>query len=1353
MKNSSLASSSQDAIGSRGKAVEKGPLDSINVDWLTRTDCSSSIANQSLSAAAESQKTEHKPDTDSNASKITSKDASVDSAASLPVTSRATSPEIQNGSNAMGRNLAARGFEKPHFRDQNYLDGIECSKHHTVRRSNSISMNSMGHIENDEPKSQKPNFLRSLFGRKKKEETKKPPARRSSISAKSEYRNSSKNSNYDSPPQSREREHSPVVKKDYEFSNDGTPASTQPEMAVISRSKTVPIHPVEGDPKLDEFLQRYRSTLKGGTSPSSRPISASKPVRPDTGKSKATFSIDEDVETSQENKWSQIRDAKGRPIPPHPAKSNLAPALRRQYRFVRKDALRRARTNTSSSTNKFGAFLKRVTSHTEDHSTKGSSTDSDTETSDEESSGNLQNDRGPTIPGLEDLKPLKKVAFATNTYFNDPPQQICSKNPRKGEVEVNPDGSVIIHRLTPEEKREILQKTTSGIVVGGSGHLKLLSDPTVNENDIKRREEKKPDVVISNEDGAEATNKNQSDGTSKSVGSNGESVSNEDDVSVSKSAAKVKIDKPMFSRRSGCSLSSIVSTSDDDDDGDNVYPPRDIKIPHDVTYTRCCHLREILPIPATLKQLKKGSTDPIPLLQLRNPKPSMIEVLSFSDFLSIAPVLCLSLDGVSLSVEMLTIILCSLTHKKEFEKLSLRNTPLDHEGWRFLCFFVSKCKSLGALDLSMVPGMSINVQKPSKSAQKSRVPRMECSMESREDSNWDLLTAALATNGGLEEMILSGAKMPLKQFENFIELGCRRTTRLGLAYNSLTTEKCTLLADWLVRSQGTGIDMAYNDLRGKLGRFSATLIEKMQSNNNVFKYISLNSANLEVPEGAESSNNELLRLISSLCYCDNLKLLDISNNPQIFPHITRHLAHYLPVFVNLMRLQMDYNDIPSMSLVALAEVFPMCQKLNYVSARGTKLDRASGCALAAAMCKSSSLLTLDLDLDGLPDKIRDRISLYGIRNMELAINKVEECNFKSKGSNALDGSQGDVSDNLTFLQKELAELLTEKPMSKEDLGVVAQSFVLRLTKARSFIDKVTEDLFKLRVEGNLSTSGKETLIRFCFIDATFERGLRLLAQRYNNKIDIPSHSGGYFGTINEQLPRVESGATLSSTYFAGSGHSALLPFQHPPIESAGSGPAEDAVEIKDDVDISGDSHARDQLKEEGTVLRKSHGIIEHAANSAANSDGEIDKKFLKTSDLNDVADLDGEKIKEFILTQDISTVAGLLQKLRKRGVDLSDIFKKRPDQKLATDARNTVTGELDPISRESSTVVGVQANLQEEKERQANDLSDSDSEPDVVGGGEAIDRVYDEVLDNIERGRIPNKNLLTQHDRSSNLQK
>ncbi|KAM3160683.1 Mhp1p [Lachancea thermotolerans] len=1195
----------------------------------------------------------------------------------------------------------------------------------TIRRTKSLSMNSNGHIE--EPKREKGGFFRSLFGRRKKDDSKstntntKPALRRSSFSA------PIKEVEPPNPPRSAPAN---IGEDSVSVTRDGA------NMPPVRRSKTAPISTENVEVRLDEFLQHCREhplDLDSKKSSSSRATRTSKPGIP---RHKATFSIDDNLSPTEPSSETQTHfDAKGRPIPPHPSKSDLLPALKRSERTQHhKGKLKRTNTNTSSTTNKFGAFLKRVTSHTEEHShsSKQSLTDSESDSSDEDLPQISEDQRPAFIPGLEDIKPLKKVSFATNTYFNDPPQQICSKNPRKGEVEVKSDGSVIIHRLTPEEKREILQKTSSGIVVGGSGHLKLLSDPSVSEEEAKRNEEKKPSVP--KEDGSQVLNNEEDVGRG---GQGGDSVAHEnnqdteEDVKVSKSASEVTIDKPMVSRRSMSSLGSSITVNEVEEE--TPFPPTNMKIPHDIVYTRCCHLREILPIPATLKQLKKGSTDPIPLLQMRNPKPSLIEVLSFSDFLSISPVLCLSLDGVNLSIKMLKTILCSLMHKKEFEKLTLRNTPLDHEGWRILCYFVSQCKSLNSLDLTMVPGIAINVQKPSKSSLKSRDIRMTCDMNDRKNMNWNLLAASLVSGNGLEEIIASGAKMPLKEFKNFIELGCAHTQRLGLAYNELSLDQCCVLAEWLAQSKVTGIDIGFNDLRGKLGPFSATVINKMRQTKNIFKYISLNCTNLEVSENSSSENSDVLKLISVLSYCEDLKLLDISNNPKLFPHVTNHLTNYLPVFVNLIRLHMDNNSIPSTSIVEIAEVLPTCQKLTHVSMRGSKLDYASGCALVAAMRKSSSLLTLDLDCDNLPNKIRDKISLYSMKNMEAALNKVDK------------STSPEMSDTLACLQKELSDLLTEKPVKQEEIQVAAQSFLHRLSRARSFINKVTEDLFKLRVEGNLSTEGKDTLIRFCFIDATFERGLKLLAQRYSNlsfssgslcaNSKTGTDAGPEMRASGLPLKKETSSATLSSKHFSDSGHAALLPFHYPPIES--SDPADDEVEIKWDSPDTEDQHARDQLREEGRILRGTRGImgrVQSASNQGTSDDREchitLDQKALRKA----ASELDSEQIKEFILSNDISSVAGVLEDLKSRGISLNDIFKKRHDR---SDSNNQASVGCEKSSNSDNAVVGVQANLEEEKQRLANSgpALDSESSSEDEREGEAIDRVYDEVLDNIQRVR------------------
>ncbi|SCU86640.1 LAMI_0D03004g1_1 [Lachancea mirantina] len=1219
----------------------------------------------------------------------------------------------------------------------------------SLRRTKSLSMNSNGHIE--EPKKEKRGFFRSLFGRKKKDENTsenaenmRKPQSNSQSSVSSKRRNSISSAK---PSVSAERLSSvpegvqaPALD---ESSRDASCDASRDTGIPLTRSKTAPTGNGSWDPRLKEFLDECKKEI---SSTGSRPTGTAIPPTlgkrrrfSDNFRGRPNFSIDDSLERPASVRSSRV-DFKGRPIPAHPAKSQFPSALKHKPRRSASNSLSKHPTAPSpTTTNKFGAFLKKVTSHVEDHSFISDS--SSDESSDESSAETELSVKEGEIPGLENIKPLKRVAFATNTYFNDPPQQICSRFPRKGEVEVKSDGSVIIHRLTPEERREILQNTSAGIVVGGSGHLKLITDDSSGEDDAKRAEEKIPpghirssDLDSSNESSAQrrqiglaaAEAAAEARAMERPADAGKVDGATEEDVQVSTSASKVTIDKPMVSRRSNVSLASVVT--DESETPDERLPPEHPLIPHDVVYTRCCHLREILPIPATLKQLKKGSTDPIPLLQLRNPKPSLVEVLSFSDFLSISPVLCLSLDGVNLSTEMLRVILSSLMFKENFEKLSLRNTPLDDEGWKILCFYISRCRSLLSLDLTMVPGITVNVQRPSKSSQKSKVIRMECDMNDRSSMNWDLLSAAIVSKGGLEEVILSGAKMSLLEFVNFVEVACIKTERLGLAYNDLSQEQCSVMASWLVNSKVTGIDVGFNDLRGKLQAFSNAVMNKIKHTKNVFKYISFNSTNLEVPEGANPGNNEVLNLLNVLCYCENLKFVDFSNNPNMFPGVLNTLTDCLPVFVNLMRLHLDDNNLSSTSVVTLAEVLPMCKKLNYVSMKGTKLDFAASRALAAAVRKSNSIITVDINEENVPDKIKEKISIYSMRNMEAEIQRVNNPQVNK------------VSNDLSCLQDELAELLTDKPSTTEELDEGVRKFLLRLDKARGLIKRLTEDLFELRVNGQLSREGKETLIRFCFFDATFERGLELLAKRYNNKIpalnkytNLGSSSDIIDGedeknthlANNDGIHRTASAATLSSMHFKKTGHSALLPFHQPSLET--QDPAEDAIEIKDDVSKAGQA-ADSQLREEGTVLRNTHDLMQQLSRKGDEGENMDLPQHLKDA----AAAYDGGVIKDFILSHDITSVVSVLENLQKEGVELEDFFKK-------SNKASESSVDSKALSPSANSIVGVQANLMDSRGRAA-ESSDSETDSDVSSKHEehAIDRAYDQILDNIERVRTNN---------------
>lgn len=989
------------------------------------------------------------------------------------------------------------------------------------------------------------------------------------------------------------------------------------------------------------------------------------------------------------------------------------------------------------ASHKIGSFLKKVTSY---GLPSGSHDNDNTNIQSRPPRYNFDGTRHETtsknkaIPGLQNMRPLKHVSFATSTYFNDPPQQICSKNPRKGEVEVKDDGSVVIHRLTPEQRREIMKSSSSGVVVGGTGQLKLLnaqqqellqdkylakSGPmTKSEEDLVNGNQRRNIEMAASEAAAEARGKNPTPGSTGNT---------DEEVLVNVMASHLTIDKPMTVRRNASAtnvLSQMANMGNSDDDGldDLVLPPPNIKIPHDVVYTRCCHLREILPIPATLRQLKKGSTDPIPLLQLRNPRPSMVEVWSFSDFLRIAPVICLSLDGVQLNIDMLKIILSALVFNSRFEKLSMRNTPLDSEGWKVLCYFITKCKSLISLDLTMVPSIKTNVQKPSKSSLKINLNRMEADLNNRTALNWDLLTAVLAARGGIEELIVSGAKMSLAHFENFISLACISTERLGLAYNDLTTEQCTLLADWIVSSSIMGLDIGYNDLHGKLSLFSNSVLEKVRSlhGKNQFKFLSMNGCNLSVEPNSNSNTNEFLGLLSTLCYAENLKFLDISNNPKIFPHCLPTLVHCLPVYVNLVRLHVDYNELSTTNVVTLAEVLPLCLRLAHFSMIGVKLNAVAVNALADAIRKSSSLITLDLDYDDIPEHLKEKISLYTMSNVQNQLDKVKEIGNEN-------GNEGkSPNKQLNNLQVQLSDLLTDEYKDSEDHYKLIENFVVKLSEARAKIHKVVQDLFTLRMDQQLNFEGKEALIRLCLVDSSFEKGLRLLKQRYyrlavhsnelqKSKTEIPKPLSNIFGVPLQASNLLDHSSSSTSSEFEKSGHLALLPFGSAAIDKDKRN-ADDTVEFREDEDE--DASYINPFREKYNIV-KNELRQEHMEEDLKPI---VDKEVL----CNAAATLDSDFIKDLLVKNDVNTIVGVIDELHSKGYHLHHIFKKQ----------NLAPGNFD-INKELHKEYGIteadyaKQSLDEIKPKFQPPEGKQPSDTDM----NEMDKAYDQVLDQIVKDR------------------
>lgn len=1086
----------------------------------------------------------------------------------------------------------------------------------------------------------------------------------------------------------------------------------------LQRTKSLAFDNAHLDPKLEEFFRYYKakgfdklqqdlSTEREETSNKAPSVSSSISSASRSDKKKSTIQVQFDV--------------RGRPIPPHPATSPWPSAMVHEKKAVPAGMapVDSAGQQSSNSGSRLG-FLRRH------HSSASDSTLSRTTSAAKESPAK------PTavvIPGLENLPKLKRVSFDVPVFFNDPPQQIPSRTPRKGEVEILKDGSIVIHKLSLAERRQILTQGGGGLVVGGSGHLKITTQPPEGEA-LKQAHESEhtdesPGSPVSPTDSIDSDiSENEGHSRARAVAAaeaaaeaRGHEAPNElsrtrtnceDEVTVSTHATKINIDKPMIRHnKSSASLSTDSTSTDMIVDQDGVYPPQDTKVPLDVLYTRCCHLREILPIPATMKQIKPKSTDPIALLQLRNPKPSLVEVLTFSDFISIAPVLCVSLDGVSLSSEMFRIILSALVAKKEFEKLTLRNTPIDEMGWRLLCWFLTKNKSLSRIDLTNVPSLHTNVQKPSKTSTPSTIVRMECDMNSRSDMNWNLFNAALMSRNGVEELIINGAKMSDEEFANLIDLGVSISTkRLGLAYNDLTKNQVMVLGSKLDVSKVIGLDLGYNDLSTTIKDFLGAMTDERIRQAN-FRFLSFNSCNLNNDGGVVD------RFISNSTGLKDLRYLDLSNNKKLFPAIMIGLAQCLPLFPRLSRIHLEYNDMNQNTIVAFAELIPFCKSLSYVSLIGNHIDFTAASALATAIKNSKSVMTLDIDFDEIPAKFKDEISLYTVRNMQQEIS--------SHGQVGSDLAENELND----LQEEITKLITAHDDNNIDSKLV-ERLLKKTLRVRKNIHDSIDELFKLRLQGQLNTEGKEALIRFCFIDSSIEKGLHLLGKRATihdmiHKLEVESKDSHRSPLAANPVARRSSTNIALSDYMDTHGHAELLPFG---VSQTHADHSETQAITEDDPGRAKDDS---KLKEEASVLKLA-GMIK--------SSGLVDQIIADDQLANAISNISGEDLKNSILkSNDVDTVMDALEKLKEKGVTIGDIYKKSHPSDHPSDHQDNFLSNKDRDIL-TQTMQNTASNMPAKKivsnvsEADSGSETESDTEEE-----EELNNAYDQILDTLQRVR------------------
>lgn len=639
---------------------------------------------------------------------------------------------------------------------------------------------------------------------------------------------------------------------------------------------------------------------------------------------------------------------------------------------------------------------------------------------------------------------LLRVNFALPTFKKDPPQQIPARKPKLGNVKVNDETGQIIrphHSLDASNSTAYSHAATmaknaaynSAVIVANSvradcrraNRLATFGKITGRSHDKHEKES--------------GNNNNNNNKSLSGTGASGPCQNDEpSDEQPANCAAERgfgsqlrNIDKPITKKSEFPSAAANSSSSnigsdgddeeeeeDDDDDDSDDSGDEDDDNDNDTTeesstvtgekdeslksqkkkkkkngnkkkkplnlvdlYTRCCHLREILPIQATLRQLD-GKSAPLSTLQLMNPRPTMIEILAFADFLAVAPITALILDNVDMTEEMFSQIILSLINAENMFKLSLRNVNITPKNWKLLCSFLGHNKWITKLDISLKfpePG-------------KKKIKYKQSEYYARENLDWTLLSKAIISRHGLEELNINSCYIPHESFRNLILSGVALgTKRLGVSCSDLEEEEISVLNQWITMKNSTceGVDLSGNPAISKFPDFVRNLY---QSSN--LLYLSLNSCNLSDPV-------PISKVLSQAAPTSHLRFLDVAYNPKLFPRISSALFGILPNMPDLLRIYLDYNNMSSQDIILLADAIPKCSHLVHVSLTGNKdINSAAAESLAVSVKLSNTVTLVNIDAGILPASIARRLAHYCMQNMESLVNVIKgEDDFDNDGYN------------------------------------------------------------------------------------------------------------------------------------------------------------------------------------------------------------------------------------------------------------------------------------------------------------------------------------------------------------------
>ncbi|KAI4741617.1 RNI-like protein [Aureobasidium sp. EXF-12298] len=477
-------------------------------------------------------------------------------------------------------------------------------------------------------------------------------------------------------------------------------------------------------------------------------------------------------------------------------------------------------------------------------------------------------------------------------------------------------------------------------------------------------------------------------------------------------------------------------------------------------YRRCCQLRESPILKRITEQLMaEDCTSPddpgtVTQLNLTGSRLQLADFVTLSDWLAIVPVKRLLLEDADLSDEGLRVVLSGLLASKKpqptrrrngarqipakptggiVEKLTLKNNPrISRIGWKHISVFLYMCRSIKALDVSMLhfPQELPPVESDTNIKAPQQMPKTTGKSVDAAETLFKALSGRLG-GSRLEEITMAECGLAPYQIRKLVDgaTACG-IARLGFAGNKLNDEGFEHILHYVRSGVCQALDLGSNDLRGKLGK----LAEALKHNSNCPVW-ALGLANCSL------DTNSLKELLPTLTTLRDFRFIDISHNRSLFVgefSALQLLRKYLPKLENLKRLHLVDVGLSVKQAISLAEVLPEGVSLAHLtilenpqlSALSQATDEDSqeeACALYASLCAaarvSKSLVCIDVDVPGpgqseVVKALAKQIVAYCLRNMDRTMAQsslLPAATMLSKQHGVEDARQAPVPDVLVHL--------------------------------------------------------------------------------------------------------------------------------------------------------------------------------------------------------------------------------------------------------------------------------------------------------------------------------------------------